>query len=642
MASFHEMTAQVVPPTRFLIRSREGLQCFNGPPTVTPDDGVLVTPFDTTNALHGLESCVLKPQYSSDGRYVCLVREMEDKSILMTIHNSESGILIGNIPVSNADYVEFSPRGTYLVTWRPPKQGENNTLQVWNVLTQELISSYSQKSRKDDVLQWTLDESFCCHLVTNEVRIMNGMDLKGGLIAKLYHKGVSQYKIAPTTGSDGGCIIGVFQPEKNGKPASAALYTYIGTGDSVAGPHAHRTMFSASEANMQWNAPGTCLLIHTSTDVDTSGTSYYGASGLYVLGSEQLNYIAEKVNQSKDGPIHHVAWSPIGDKFVLAAGHMPSRTTMYNVKAEMVFQFGEAHRNEIIWSPHGRFLCIAGFGNLAGEMDFYDTNKSVKKIGTNTAHCSVTYEWSPDSRYFMTSVLAPRMNVDNKYQIFKYNGVGPIIVKSYERALDCMWQPMDSKLYPNRGQSPRREGDAKPIAVAPVAAKPAAYRPPGARGMSGGLADKLKRESAPVGKVKPGESGGKTFGEVYKIKPRAIPGMAPAEQVKIAKTVDPAIAEAKKEAKKKADKERKEAAAKAKAAEEAAAAEAAKIAALPKAIDDLTNEEKEKRAKNLRKKLKNIEELRVKLAGGAILNEDQMNKIASVDEIQADLAKLAI
>lgn len=45
-----------------------------------------------------------------------------------------------------------------------------------------------------------------------------------------------------------------------------------------------------------------------------------------------------------------------------------------------VYQYGAAHRNTISWSPHGRFLCVAGFGNLAGEMDFYDTLRS-KKIG---------------------------------------------------------------------------------------------------------------------------------------------------------------------------------------------------------------------------------------------------------------------
>ena len=33
----------------------------------------------------------------------------------------------------------------------------------------------------------------------------------------------------------------------------------------------------------------------------------------------------------------------------------------------MTFDFGEAPRNCICWSPHARFLAIAGFGNLSGE-----------------------------------------------------------------------------------------------------------------------------------------------------------------------------------------------------------------------------------------------------------------------------------
>ncbi len=324
---------------------------------------------------------------------------------------------------------------------------------------------------------------------------------------------------------------------------------------------------------------------------------------------------------------------------------MPSRCTMYNVKAEMTFNFGEAHRNTAVWSPHGRFLMLAGFGNLAGEMDFYDTNKNCKKIGTNKAHCSVSYGWSPDSRYFMTATLAPRMNVDNCYKIFKYNGVGPVVVKPFEQAFDCMWQPLVSKKFPSRGQSPRREGDVqKPVRVVveetAEKAAPVAYRPPSARGLSSGLADKLKRDTAPVGKVKAEVANPKWAPRVPH--QRVIPGMAapPAGMVKMKE--DTAKAEAKKEAKKKADKERKEAAAAAKAAEEAAAKESARIAALPKAIDSLTVEEREKRAKNLRKKLKNIEELKAKAAAGADLNDDQKAKINSVADIMADLQKLGI
>ena len=39
---------------------------------------------------------------------------------------------------------------------------------------------------------------------------------------------------------------------------------------------------------------------------------------------------------------------------------------------------------------------------------------------------AVAYGWAPDSRYFVTATLAPRMNVDNGVHIYKYNGEGPM------------------------------------------------------------------------------------------------------------------------------------------------------------------------------------------------------------------------
>ena len=146
MASFAELEAMPVPPTRFIVRGRQGLQCFRGPPTVTPDSGIIEAPLETENALHGITNLPMKPVYSSDGALVCLVREGDNRTVNLSIHNSESGALIGPIPVSNAEYVEFSPRGTYLVTWSRPKSGETQpTLCVWDVATQLLITSYHQK-----------------------------------------------------------------------------------------------------------------------------------------------------------------------------------------------------------------------------------------------------------------------------------------------------------------------------------------------------------------------------------------------------------------------------------------------------------------------------------------------------------------
>ena len=116
---------------------------------------------------------------------------------------------------------------------------------------------------------------------------------------------------------------------------------------------------------------------------------------------------------------YDVQWSPVDDIFAVAAGTMPAHCTLYNARADREFEFGAAHRNTISWSPHGRFLCLAGFGNLAGDMDFYDMNRR-KVFGSANAHCAVQCSWSPDSRYFMTATLAPRMNVDNGFKVFKY------------------------------------------------------------------------------------------------------------------------------------------------------------------------------------------------------------------------------
>lgn len=38
-----------------------------------------------------------------------------------------------------------------------------------------------------------------------------------------------------------------------------------------------------------------------------------------------------------------------------------------------------------------------------------------KQLGTTKAELSVTSEWSPDGRYFMTATTAPRLQVDNGY-----------------------------------------------------------------------------------------------------------------------------------------------------------------------------------------------------------------------------------
>lgn len=42
-------------------------------------------------------------------------------------------------------------------------------------------------------------------------------------------------------------------------------------------------VFLGDKVEMKWNRPGNCVLLMTSTDVDTSGASYYGKQSLHLL-----------------------------------------------------------------------------------------------------------------------------------------------------------------------------------------------------------------------------------------------------------------------------------------------------------------------------------------------------------------------
>jgi translation initiation factor 2A len=151
-------------------------------------------------------------------------------------------------------------------------------------------------------------------------------------------------------------------------------------------------------------------LVLAHSDVDKTNQSYYGESRLHFLTSDGKHEGAVPLN--KEGPIHDVQWSPSGNEFLVVYGFMPASATLFDNRCRPVHQFGSGPFNTVRWSPHDHFICLAGFGNLPGEMAFWD-RQALKLIGSTKAPLSVTSEWSPDGRTFMTATTAPRLQVDN-------------------------------------------------------------------------------------------------------------------------------------------------------------------------------------------------------------------------------------
>eukprot|EP00746_Dinoflagellata_sp_MGD_P014422 gnl/MRDRNA2_/MRDRNA2_131590_c0_seq1.p1 gnl/MRDRNA2_/MRDRNA2_131590_c0~~gnl/MRDRNA2_/MRDRNA2_131590_c0_seq1.p1 ORF type:complete len:627 (+),score=155.00 gnl/MRDRNA2_/MRDRNA2_131590_c0_seq1:100-1980(+) len=532
----------------------------------------------------------------------------------------------------------FSPRGTYLVTWeRHVKDGgkaEGNNVGVWNSKTGELAWSFilkTQTATSWPCLKWSADESICCRMVQDEIVILDGKKLNttGEEARRLAAPKVTGFEVSP--GAEP--AIAVLIPEVKGAPAKCLLYKV----DNLRAPAASKSFYKAEEVKMMWNSSGSAILVLTSTAVDDSGQNYYGSNHLYFMrldGQEDTT-----ISSPDDGVVHAVSWSPTQNEFIVLNGKLPCNMAMYDgQKALERLNFGKGHRNTINWNPHGRFVSLGGFGNLLGDVDFWD--KPGKKVmGSVRMECCVVSEWSPDGRHFLAATTSPRMRVDNNIRIYDY--VGQLLhTKPFEELLLASWRPRPRAAFQDRAASPGRQGAvAKAKAPEP---KKQAYRPPGARGgggyaggFGGGLAAQLRSELGST-------SAGPQTGTATKVTGKAaapmniVPGMAP-----------PGASDqgsgASRNARKKKAKEAKE------ASEETARSSALEAALAPSTFELPTAPQKakaseeapapaegdadvEKKVRNLRKKLREIEKIKEK---DGPLDPLQKQKIAG----EADLIK---
>lgn len=438
-----------------------------------------------------------------------------------------------------------------------------------------------------------------------------------------------------------------FCPGDKNKPARAAFYQYSPGIKPDDPPLLSKSLFQAEEMKAHWNAHGDGALITLQTSVDASGQSYYGSSQLFLLRKDSTEAIGVPLPQ--EGTVLDVAWVPDPSKppsFVVLAGKMPAMASLHHgMTGKAKFLYGNAHRNTVVWSPHGRFLLLAGFGNLAGGISFWDNNKGKLTAGALNlsnqvrAEAVVGYGWSPNSRVFLCSTCSPRMNVDNGARLFRYNGDElknvPWDNEYYrpDRLLGAVCIPaptMDT--YPDRPQTPPPEGvieaataaAADPAAAAPAPKPAGRYVPPSARGKSGGtsLAERMRREK---------EGSMQTATRVVE-KPKnaqgnVVVGLANADGGKSKSAL-----KREKLKKKKEEQAAAEAAANAAADVQAASAKASSESA--------ASADPDKRARKLKKNLKQIDDLKAK--NPTSLNDDQKAKIASEEELRKELADLGL
>jgi translation initiation factor 2A len=79
-------------------------------------------------------------------------------------------------------------------------------------------------------------------------------------------------------------------------------------------------------------------------------------------------------------------------------------------------EVARSKKNFIKISSDSRILFLAGFGNLNGEIEIFNL-VDYTLIGKTSFFCGVSLNWSFNSKYFIVSVLTPRVRVDNEYKV---------------------------------------------------------------------------------------------------------------------------------------------------------------------------------------------------------------------------------
>ncbi len=254
-----------------------------------------------------------------------------------------------------------------------------------------------------------------------------------------------------------------------------------------ASPVSQKTFFKGDKVQLKWNAQGSSLIVLAQTDVDKSNKSYYGETTLYLLAAG--GGFDARVSLDKEGPIHDVTWSPNSKEFGVVYGYMPAKTTIFNHRAVATHSFPLGPRNTILFSPTGRFVLVAGFGNLAGHIDVYDLDKDRRKVCTVESGNPSVCQWSPDSRYIMTATTSPRLRVDNGVKLWHVGG-GIMYNEDMVELYHVMWRPMSPEqmiaaVDPLHTVPAPHASALAYLSTLKTPSKPAgAYRPPGARGTS--------------------------------------------------------------------------------------------------------------------------------------------------------------
>lgn len=440
--------------------------------------------------------------YSPNGRFLAWAN-----GTTVQICTAANWKVLHKLPRPKAFYLKFSPRSTYLMTWEIYTENskdevkEKPNLFLYDVASGREVYSTIQKRHADWEMHFAADESLAALMVGGEVlfyEVNPDNDFPTKPTKRLGGARNGGVSMSPGPSPP---YVAFYVPGTKGAPSMCRLFRYPNLEANQ--PVASKSFFQADKVEMLWNQKGTGVLLLTSTDVDQTGVSYYGKQALHFMTVKGDSFA---VQLNTEGSLHAVAWSPRSTEFCVVYGFMPAKATLFNLKCDVVFDFGTGNRNSIYYNEFGNLLVLGGFGNLPGYIEVWDLNQK-KQITELKAPDTTLLEWSPVGDVFLTATTAPRLRMSNGFKIWHHTGA--LLHETHwpekQELLEIIWQKYaPGTLKENKVSNEKIEGIASKT---PQASKQK-YVPPGMRhnpsAGSGETATAAGSARAPIPGLPPG------------------------------------------------------------------------------------------------------------------------------------------
>ena len=230
----------------------------------------------------------------------------------------------------------FSPLSTYLVMTERFESKTPNlpNMSLWHVAGKTRI--VEGKSRKIGgnawpSMKWTDDELCCCRVLSpedspnpavREPHILQVLNSRTSKTENFDIPGVCLVEICTGGGEKNSTLAAIFVSAGEDRRARVAVY------DLAASRKEAITEFefdhTVDNCVFRWNKSGDTLLVQAGTEVDESGSSYYGTSKLYLLRLDNLSG-GSCMPIRHEPPVHDAQWNGDGSMFCLISGPTPFR-----------------------------------------------------------------------------------------------------------------------------------------------------------------------------------------------------------------------------------------------------------------------------------------------------------------------------